>query len=307
MKYHVAVMDNKTINNILNHIKTVESRFSKYQISPYENIYVDDIVLMKEQSANIIGYFRVQDVLHFEFNKADDFIEIKNKYKDKIVASEAYWKSKETAKYGTLIVIKEAGCTTPFRFNRKNRLGWISNLDKFKTNIVSLSGEIASGKSYVADYFSEQKNAHVLTFSSMLKKELIKMNKEVNRKNLQEFGHKLFSEIGVEGFVDKLLENVNSKDNLLVIDGIRHKSALDYLRTKYNLLHIYIHADIKNRFERYKGNVTYNEFTNICNRDTEKEIMSLIKDSDIVIENKVLNNRVFNQTLNAICSIILNG
>ena len=109
---HFAFFSKGIIQQILNGEKTIESRFSKNQIVPYQRINTDDIVFMRETGASknkppICAFGIVQEVKFFEFGKGVSVNDVKFVYGDKIKAPKEFWKAKQTANYATLIYFKE--------------------------------------------------------------------------------------------------------------------------------------------------------------------------------------------------------
>ncbi len=66
-------------------------------------------------------------MIFFDGLEADDVREIKEKYGKALAVDEAYWKGKETAKFGTLIFIGEVDpfITSPIKIPKKDLRGWV--------------------------------------------------------------------------------------------------------------------------------------------------------------------------------------
>lgn len=89
---------------MLNGQKTIESRFSKNKIAPYEKITKDDIVLVKKSGGNIVAYFTIKEVLFFDLQ--DYAIKnIKAKYNKELCVEDTFWENKKDSHYATLIKI----------------------------------------------------------------------------------------------------------------------------------------------------------------------------------------------------------
>ena len=87
-KKHLAIFQQPFLELILAGKKTIESRFSQKKISPYGQINVGDVVLMKKSGGNVLGEFTVKNVLEFEKISRTKLQEIKEKY-SKEICSEA--------------------------------------------------------------------------------------------------------------------------------------------------------------------------------------------------------------------------
>ncbi len=119
-------MDELTINNIVNGIKKIESRFSKNKITPFNNINKNDIVYLKKSGGNILASFEVKDVMFFDNLNSKKINEIKNKYNNLITAPNKFWESKKDSKYATLIYINNPKFIKSFSIIKKNRQAFIS-------------------------------------------------------------------------------------------------------------------------------------------------------------------------------------
>lgn len=104
--------------------KTIESRFSKNKILPYQKISKDDVVIVKKSSGNVVAYFTIKDVLFFDLSQTS-INEIKYKYGDSLCVDETFWNSKKDSKYATLIFIDKLVSLKPFSIHKKGMQTWI--------------------------------------------------------------------------------------------------------------------------------------------------------------------------------------
>lgn len=104
--------------------KTIESRFSKYKIAPYNQITKDDIVIVKKSSGNVIAYFTIKEVLFLDLNTTT-IDEIKIKYGNELCVDDQFWESKKGSRYATLIKIDKIIKLKPFPINKKGLQTWI--------------------------------------------------------------------------------------------------------------------------------------------------------------------------------------
>lgn len=124
---HLAIFKGEAGNWILSGKKTIESRFSRRKNPPYGIISAGDLVYIKPSGKDIIGQFRVKKVIFYDGLEVGDVREIREKYGKELAVDEAYWKGKETAKYGSLIFIGEVDTfiTSPIRIPKKDLRGWV--------------------------------------------------------------------------------------------------------------------------------------------------------------------------------------
>ena len=111
---------------------------------------------------------------------------------------------------------------------------------------------------------------------------------EQSRENLQKLGEKEV-EGGWENFCKNILSVVNWKEGEnLIIDGIRHKEALDNLKkitNPSNVYLIYIDLDFTNRENRITNSDSAEDLKKYDSHSTEKQVFSILSDlSDLIID-----------------------
>ena len=77
-KIHLGIFSEPYLSYMLDGSKTIESRFSKNKIVPYNKISKDDIVVVKKSSGKVLAYFTIKEVLFFDLSETS-INEIKNK------------------------------------------------------------------------------------------------------------------------------------------------------------------------------------------------------------------------------------
>lgn len=127
MKKHLAIFRGNGGELILSGEKTIESRFSRMKLPPFEQISSGDLVYIKPSGKEIIGQFRVKKVIFYDGLEAGDVREIGKIYGKKIAMDNEYWLKKEGSKYGTLIFIGESSrfITSPVKIPKKDLRGWV--------------------------------------------------------------------------------------------------------------------------------------------------------------------------------------
>lgn len=121
---HLGIFIEPYLTYMLAGQKTIESRFSKAKISPYEKIKKGDIVFIKRSGGPVIGYFTVKEVHFFDFETTP--IEyIKEKYAKELCVNKEFWNKKKDSKYATLIEIDNLKELSPFTITKKNMQTWI--------------------------------------------------------------------------------------------------------------------------------------------------------------------------------------
>ncbi len=121
---HLGIFGEPYLTYMLEGKKTIESRFSKNKIMPYNQITKDDIVIVKKSSGNVVGYFTINDVLFFDLNTIS-IEEIKLKYNKQLCVDETFWINKKNSNYATLIIIDKLFKLKPFHINKKGMQTWV--------------------------------------------------------------------------------------------------------------------------------------------------------------------------------------
>lgn len=121
---HLGIFTEPYLTYMLEGKKTIESRFSKNKILPYNEISKNDIVIVKKSSGNVVAYFTIKEVFFFNLNETS-INEIKNKYGKELCVEESFWVNKKDSNYATLIVIDKIIILKPFHINKKGMQTWI--------------------------------------------------------------------------------------------------------------------------------------------------------------------------------------
>lgn len=112
--------------------------------------------------------------------------------------------------------------------------------------IICISGEIASGKTTLAQALAEHfQNAVVRSFGDVVRRCARNEGKPLDRETLQAVGLFLVA-AGWPSFVDALLKDLPPWIEVLVVEGIRHREAVDEIaRRKLSdkLLTVYLQVD----------------------------------------------------------------
>lgn len=123
-KIHLAIFAEPYLSYMLDGRKTIESRFSKNKIAPYNSISKDNIVLVKKSGGDILAYFKVKDVLFFDLEK-EAIDKIRVKYENELCVSDEFWSVKANSRYATLIFIDKLVSLERFHINKKGMQTWI--------------------------------------------------------------------------------------------------------------------------------------------------------------------------------------
>ena len=122
--WHLGIFTEPRLSYMMNHKKTIESRFSKNKISPYNRITRDDIVIIKKSGGEVLGYFTIKKITFYDLT-VTDILSIKDKYEKELCVAEEFWGLKKNSQYATLIEIDSIVKLEPFKINKKGMQTWI--------------------------------------------------------------------------------------------------------------------------------------------------------------------------------------
>jgi cytidylate kinase len=157
--------------------------------------------------------------------------------------------------------------------------------------IISVCGQICSGKTYAANAISEKLNIPIASFGTYVKSFCEKNELPMDRKTLQDVGERFVNENPTQFTLD-VLENGRRESNAVIVEGIRHKVIFESIaQIADKKVSIYLEADQKTRYERFQQRkrgdshfLTFEEFLLLNNHPVEREIEGLKPLCDIVIE-----------------------
>ena len=155
--------------------------------------------------------------------------------------------------------------------------------------VIGVSGSLASGKTTVSKIL-ERKGFVYSRYSLVLKNYLQSEGKEINRKNLQEFGNFVNKSKGQRWLGQLLIKQFYNpeKTEHLVIDGLRFLEDSAFLHERFGnyFFHIHIQTNENLRKERYLAiNENDISFEDANSHDVERETELLLKKADIIVEN----------------------
>lgn len=121
---HLGIFAEPYLTYMLDGKKTIESRFSKNRILPYNKISKEDIVIVKKSGGDVVAYFTIKELLFFDLSKVS-IDEIKFKYNKQLCVDDSFWISKKNSNYATLIFIDKIVKLKPFHIKKKGMQTWI--------------------------------------------------------------------------------------------------------------------------------------------------------------------------------------
>lgn len=147
--------------------------------------------------------------------------------------------------------------------------------------ILGLTGPIASGKGTVRKYVENKYGGKYFRFSSIIRDILIRIGQETSRSNMAKVSVALRNEFGQNILSKVIAEDIKKADNdIIVLDGIRRISDIEYLKDLPGFILVKIDADPKIRYERM---VRRNENAG----DREKTFEQFMKDHENGADNEL--------------------
>lgn len=149
--------------------------------------------------------------------------------------------------------------------------------------LICIGGGIASGKTTLAKALKEALPDSVrLAFGDVVRLRALAEGREPTRQNLQDAGLRLIAE-GWPAFVNDLLRHFKNDPEVLIVEGIRHREAVDVLHERLpmrQLLLVYLEVGGDQRRKRL---AQIGEAERILNHDVERAVSALRTTADLVL------------------------
>ena len=117
--------------------------------------------------------------------------------------------------------------------------------------ILGLTGQIGSGKGYVAEYLAKRFSAKIFKFSTYLLRALDVLALEQSRDNLIKMSEMIRAGFGEDALSHALAHDASLSDApLVVVDGIRRIEDIAGLKSLHNFRLAAVEVDQRTRYER---------------------------------------------------------
>lgn len=170
--------------------------------------------------------------------------------------------------------------------------------------VIAFVGPIASGKGHAVKYLQKNHHASIYRFSTMLRDIMQRVYIPETRENIVKLSSILRTNFG-QDLLSKTMRTDVTKDvnKLIVIDGARRISDLDYLKEMPNFFLVKIDADVKIRWQRITArkenpddkSKTLAQFKNDEQSEIEKTSRALGKFADFTIDNNKSTKDLYKQ------------
>lgn len=166
-----------------------------------------------------------------------------------------------------------------------------------KRVVIGLCGEIAAGKTTLAEYLKFKYGFRTKRYSEILKRML---GENPSREELQRLGLEISNDPPRQRELSKIIISEMEQDKSYVIDGLRQLEDFEEMKNyfKEDFILIFIEANYKTRLKRYRINnssVTDEGFFIINHHKVERRIPMLSAKADHVLKNNSGYNILFRQ------------
>lgn len=177
--------------------------------------------------------------------------------------------------------------------------------------ILGFVGDLASGKGTAAKYLGEKYGATTYRFSTMLRDILRRVYVPETRENLQNLSTFLRQSYGQDVMSRVIAEDVaRDSNNLVIVEGIRRPSDIEYLKKLPGFHLIYLTGEPKIRWERLvlrkenpgDSEKTFEEFL----KDETAEADRMIKELGATAEQKIENNQGYEEFYQSLEQLVAN-
>ena len=181
-----------------------------------------------------------------------------------------------------------------------------------KKIILGLVGEIASGKSAIADFLVKEFNSETASFSDPLRQTLNILGLPQSRENMVWLGVDLRQRFGQDILAKAVFEKIKkSQSDIICLPNIRLEGDVEFLSKLPSFYLINVVADPEIRYNRLitRGEnsddrtKTWDQFLADAELPTEISIREIAKQAQFTIENNACESNLFKRML-AIFEII---
>jgi hypothetical protein len=122
---HLAVFSEPFLSYVFSGRKTLESRFSRFRIAPFDAIAPGDVILIKEVAGPIRGVALAQQTWFFDLSSAP-IRTLRERFAAGICADDSFWDDKRDAVFATIIELAEPASIEPLDCDKRDRRGWVT-------------------------------------------------------------------------------------------------------------------------------------------------------------------------------------
>jgi ASC-1-like (ASCH) protein len=125
MQNHLAVMQREPLRKLLAGRKRIESRLTRNRVVPHGCVSPGDRIFFKEIGGPVRATALAESVATWKLSGLHDVTSLRSLYNSLIEAEDGFWTAKQSARWATLILLKEVRPVIPFQFPKRDRRPWI--------------------------------------------------------------------------------------------------------------------------------------------------------------------------------------
>jgi hypothetical protein len=135
---HVAIFREPFLQWVFDGTKTVESRFSKNEVVPYNTVEEGDAVLLKEVGGPLVGICRASAAWSYRLDPTT-WKYIRSRFSDMIgLVDDEFWEIRQGARFATLISLDNVFRFPPTPYLKSDRRGWVIERTRFAQTSLDL-------------------------------------------------------------------------------------------------------------------------------------------------------------------------
>jgi hypothetical protein len=122
---HLAVMTGDYLDRLLDGTKTIESRFTRHRIAPFEQVADGDVIFFKPAGGPITAAGVAGTVQHLDLG-ITPLHRVAELYGAAIAPADmSFWADRAAARYATLVTMLDVVQTQPVPIQKRDRRGWV--------------------------------------------------------------------------------------------------------------------------------------------------------------------------------------
>src|SRR6266851_3253177 len=122
---HLAVMTGQYLDRLLDGTKTIESRFTRHRVAPFQRVASGDVIFFKQAAGPITAVGLAGTVHHLDLGMVP-LQQLADQYGAAIAPADAsFWADRAAARYATLVTMLDVIRTAPVPVQKRDRRGWV--------------------------------------------------------------------------------------------------------------------------------------------------------------------------------------
>lgn len=173
---------------------------------------------------------------------------------------------------------------------------------------VGISGEVAAGKTTAGEAL-ESLGFGYTRISKVIDKVLAERGLEPSRENHQKVGLELHRDKGQAWLCENALALLPHDANALVLDGMRWREDVAYMKERYGskFLHIHVAARERERKRRFEGDGKGIAYEDVISHPVEQQVAALANLADRMIENDGSKDAFLVEVLGSVLRRLVNA